>query len=268
MPYGVYEAGVVGEVSSTYESRHLTFSESQLTHPSHADGLVDKNDPVLVGNIVGVAFASAVANTDLIAIDTEGIWQLSVVAQDEDGNSAVAVGDQIYINTSTAILSKIKSTATIPFGRALYPISAGVTDVIPVKVHCDPSTTQTIVDFISQEVDHADFTDNGDATGYIDLTTQLPVGAIPLGVKYVVSEGFAGDTTAVVQTGVAGDLDRFSSVTDQSVLAIATVGHGVPADACDGIGGAQTIRVTVTGGVDWGNITAGTMVVTIYFLRT
>ena len=52
MPYGVYEAGIAGEeVSSTYEGRHLAFTESQITHPSHpADGLVDKGDAVRVGD--------------------------------------------------------------------------------------------------------------------------------------------------------------------------------------------------------------------------
>lgn len=118
---------------------------------------------------------------------------------------------------------------------------------------------------ISQVVAFGSFTDNTDATGYIDLATQLPAGAIPLGVTYLVSTGFTGDTTAVVQTGVAGDLDRFASVTDQSVLAAATVGHGVPADAVDGIAAAQTIRVTVTGSTDFTSISAGSMTVTVVY---
>ena len=141
MSYGVYIAGTAGdEVSSTYEGRHLTFTESQVTHPSHTDGLVNKGDAVLVGeNIVGVAFKSAAADTDLIAIDSEGIWQLSVVAENEDGNIAVAVGDEIYINKTTCILSKIANKNTHQrFGYALYAINSGVTDVIPVKVHWNP----------------------------------------------------------------------------------------------------------------------------------
>jgi hypothetical protein len=147
MPYGVYTPGVAGdEVSSTGEGRHLTFSESQITHPYHAaDGFVDHGDPVLVGeNIVGVVVGpSAIAATDLVAVDTEGIWQLSVVAEDEVGNSAVAVGDELFImktpGVNTTILSKNGNKNThVRFGYALYPIDAGVTDVIPVKVHFDP----------------------------------------------------------------------------------------------------------------------------------
>lgn len=141
MPYGVYTAGTAGdEVSSTYEGRHLTFTESQLTHPDNGDGFVNKGDPILVGeNIVGVAFLNATAATDLIPIDTEGIWQLSVVATDQNGNSAVAVGDEIFINKTTCILSKNYDKGShVRFGFALYAIGAGDTDVIPVKVHFDP----------------------------------------------------------------------------------------------------------------------------------
>jgi len=149
MPYGVYTAGDAGdEVSSTYEGRHLTFTESQLTHPSHpADGFVNKGDPVLCGeNIVGVAFISAAADTDLISIDTEGIWQLSVVATNEDDDIAVAVGDELFINKTTCIISKNPNKNTHQrFGYALYAIGAGETDVIPVKVHFDPDDATELV---------------------------------------------------------------------------------------------------------------------------
>jgi len=149
MPYGVYTPGVAGdEVSSTEEGRHLTFTESQITHPSHpADGFVNKGDPVLVGeNIVGVAFLSAVADTDLIPIDTEGIWQLSVVATNEDGNVAVAVGDELFINKTTCIISKNPNKNTHQrFGYALYAIASGDTDVIPVKIHFDPDDATELV---------------------------------------------------------------------------------------------------------------------------
>jgi len=141
MPYGVYTAGIAGdEVSSTYEGRYLTFTESQLGHVDPGDTFVDKGQPVLVGNnIVGVAFTSALAATDLVAIDTEGIWQLSVIATDQNGNSAVAVGDELFIDKTAYTLSKnYNKNAGVRFGYALYAIGAGETDVIPVKVHFDP----------------------------------------------------------------------------------------------------------------------------------
>ena len=121
--------------------------------------------------------------------------------------------------------------------------------------------------YIEQALAIADFTDV-DTTGYVDLTDSLPAGAIPLGWKAVVTAGFTGDTTAVVQVGVAGDLDRFSSVADQSVLAAGTVGAGVAADANDGIAAAQTVRVTVTGTADFTSIAAGAMTLRLYYIQT
>jgi len=124
---------------------------------------------------------------------------------------------------------------------------------------------------ISQSsIGYGDFTDNGDATGYIDLTMQLPAGAIPLGWKAVVGTGFTGDTTAVLQAGVSGDLDRFSAVTDQSVLAAATVGASAlgQSDSLDGTNAAQTVRLTVTGGADFGSISAGELAFYLYYLKT
>jgi len=86
-----------------------------------------------------VAFTEGASATDLIAIDTEGIWQQSVVATDQNGDSAVVVGDEIFIDKTTAILSKnYDKNVSVRFGFALYPIAEGVTDVIPVKVHFDP----------------------------------------------------------------------------------------------------------------------------------
>jgi hypothetical protein len=121
----------------------------------------------------------------------------------------------------------------------------------------------------SQSLAFGDFTDNTDTTGYIDITTaQLPAGAIPLGWKAIVSTGFTGDTTAVISVGGTSDLDRFSEAVDQSVLAAGTVGGTPPIDGGDGMAAAQTIRVTVTGGADFGAITAGVMVVEVYYLAT
>ena len=132
------------EISSTYEGRHITLLESDLVHPTHADGFVDKGDPIVSATgrpaIVGVAFKSAAAATDRIAIDTEGIWNLDVVAANDGGNVAVAGGDVIYINTTTAVLSKISNQATqVVFGVAMGIIDSGSTEAIAVKVHRDPS---------------------------------------------------------------------------------------------------------------------------------
>ncbi len=130
------------QVSSTYEGRHITVTDDEITgHPNpDADGFVNKGLPCMVGDkIVGITFKSALAGGDLIAIDTEGIWIVDVLAQDDAGASAVAGGDELYINLTTGVVSKITNTATNrPFGYALGVIAAG-TETIAVKVHFDPS---------------------------------------------------------------------------------------------------------------------------------
>jgi len=132
------------EISSTYEGRHITIEESLLAHPSHpADGFVDKGDPVLLGeDIIGVALLSAAAATDFISIDTEGIWFLSALAEDDDGASAIAPGDALYLNKTTCIISKIMNKHTHQhFGYSLGDIAAG-TDIVAVKVHWDPDDAE------------------------------------------------------------------------------------------------------------------------------
>ena len=161
-PYVAYTTAG-NEISSTYEGRHITLPESYLTHPSHTDNLVDGKDPILAGeNIVGVAFSSASGVNDLIGIDTEGIWALLVSADDDWGTSAVAVGDEIFINKTTCLLSKIRNFNTHQhFGYALATIPAGDDEVIAVKIHWDPDDAEMVVGkgaaFYSSDVDNFNF---------------------------------------------------------------------------------------------------------------
>jgi hypothetical protein len=138
------------EASSTYEGRYLTVVESELTHPYHSDGFVDKGDPVMHGkNIVGVAMASAAAATDLISIDTEGIWYLNVLGCVSDGTSdgiakALAYGDPVFFQvtpgTDTYLLSGEQDPSHFrPFGYVLGSVSSSTTSptLVAVKVHND-----------------------------------------------------------------------------------------------------------------------------------
>jgi len=147
-PYDAYTTAGQ-EISSTYEGRHITFPADYITHPTHAaPNLVLGKDPILVGgNIVGVAFSSASGVNDLIAIDTEGIWALSVIAADDWGDSAIARGDEIFINKTTCELSKIRNANTHQhFGYALTTAAGdGAAHVVAVKVHWDPDDAEMIV---------------------------------------------------------------------------------------------------------------------------
>ena len=129
-----------------------------------------------------------------------------------------------------------------------------------------PAGRSVIAKSVSQSLEIGDFTDNADDTGYIDFTTDdIPAGSAVIGWKAVVSTGFTGDTTALIEVGVVGDTDAWSSNTAQSVLAAATVGSAAKALYAF-IAAASTPRVTVTGGADFGAIAAGVMVVTVYYI--
>jgi len=152
------------EVSSTYEGRHITLEESLLIHPYHADDLVDKGDPVLfaVGsgymNGVGVALNSAVANTDYIAIDTEGIWFLNVLGCISDGSidgaaCALHAGDPVYIKKAAGTVGapymlsgQDDANNWVPFGYLFGDVTAHLTTptLVAVKVHWAPNILESI----------------------------------------------------------------------------------------------------------------------------
>ena len=128
MPYKM-TASAGEEASSTYEGRHISILESLLTHVDPGDGLVNKGQPVVCTSLVGVALNSALAATDYIAIDTEGIWYLSVEAA-----NAVAVGQHLFI-TNGGVVTDANLATSRNFGYALQAIDASGTKVIAVKVH-------------------------------------------------------------------------------------------------------------------------------------
>ncbi len=152
------------ECSSTYEGRHITVEEQYLIHPYHADGFVDKGDPVIIDDgvspcLVGVAFNSATAATDQIAVDTEGIWFLNVLGRVSDGTSdgvalALGAGDPVGImvtpGVNTTILTGESDYSHFrAFGYLLGTVTAHVSTptLVAVKVHNSPVASNGRVDF-------------------------------------------------------------------------------------------------------------------------
>jgi len=96
---------------------------------------VSSGDPVVVGQIAGVALTNADSNGNA-QVMTEGVFKLSVTAQSWDSansvyvDDAVSVGDAIYYDNGT--LNK-NSNGTL-FGYALEAVAAGATATISVKI--------------------------------------------------------------------------------------------------------------------------------------
>ena len=161
--------------------------------------------------------------------------------------------------------------ATIATGSASAAAVSGYFDEVDVTDFRERALFRTIggasiKKLVSQTLAFGGFTDNGDATGYIDFTSgTIPATSIVLGWKAVVATGFQGDTTATIMVGINGDTDAFSADTAQSVFTAATVGSASLAleSFC---GAATTPRVTVTEDSDFGDIAQGSAVVTVYYM--
>jgi predicted RecA/RadA family phage recombinase len=92
---------------------------------------VDSGDPVVVGNAIrGVALTDYDSADGKASVETEGVYDLSVTATDDSGNSAVAIGDRLYSDGTT--ITKKKSGKF--FGIALEVVTTGATATINVLI--------------------------------------------------------------------------------------------------------------------------------------
>lgn len=92
----------------------------------------DSGDPVRLGARCGVALTDE--RTDgTTTVKFDGVADLSVKGVNGAGNSAVAVGDELfYVDADDPKISK-KTTGT-HFGYALEAVASGATSTIRVKV--------------------------------------------------------------------------------------------------------------------------------------
>lgn len=113
----------------------LQFQESELTHPTQTDGLVDKNDLVICpGGIPGIALNSATATTSLISVAISGIFSIPVIPADVIGNEALNKGDLVVVDVSTCLAARGRANGT-PLGQVLSAEAAGATAVnLPVAI--------------------------------------------------------------------------------------------------------------------------------------
>lgn len=121
---------------------------------------------------------------------------------------------------------------------------------------------------VSQTLDYDDFTDGKGASGYIAFTSgQIPSGSIILGWRADISTAFACSSTCTMTVGPTGDKDGWT-VGDPSCAAAGSV--WASADFSDTdimVSTATTPYVEVTEDSDFGDVTAGSMVVTIFYLH-
>ncbi len=86
-------------------------------------------DPVAVGEITGVAVMNRAANNHA-PVDTCGVHDLPVHANDGAGDVAIAIGDKLYFDGTTIN----RDAAAVFYGYAMTAIAAGQIATINVKL--------------------------------------------------------------------------------------------------------------------------------------
>ncbi len=131
-PYDITNRAAGQQCSSTSEGRYVNIIEDNLTHPLHSDpnDLVQKGDPCCVYELVGIAMNTALSTSDVVVLDTEGVWWLDVTCSFFGAD--ISVGQRVYIDTAGIVSDDITG---MPFGWALGPVTDGQTELIAVKVH-------------------------------------------------------------------------------------------------------------------------------------
>lgn len=126
MPYPAqyYPSGVTAgrEISPppTQGGSKLTLAEGLVTAPNDPPQL---GDAALVGAMPGVVVTPpSGAGADCV-FQTSGVFSLPVVASDDQGTEDIAVGDPIYIDDSSAVLSVDATSGHTLFGFALNALS-------------------------------------------------------------------------------------------------------------------------------------------------
>lgn len=166
--------------------------------------------PVLVGQIHGVALIDRLTSGDA-TVATRGVFDLSVKAVDDAGNSAVAKGDHIYyVDGDTPKLSK-KISGNF-FGYALETITSGSTDTINVLVIQGPGPGTA--DILAGAIGTAELTDSAVTAAKLAANavttakiTDANVTTAKLADDAVTKAKLAGAflKSAVIAGGAAGD---------------------------------------------------------------
>lgn len=120
---------------------------------------------------------------------------------------------------------------------------------------------------ISISVDIDDFTDGGAAVGTYIHNVAIPAKATVLFAALTSVVGFAGDTSAVLTIGDGTDVDRYNT---GSINVFANANNGIAVGSPSGVlyhDAAKYPTLTVTTAADFTSVSAGTLVIDIYYVE-
>lgn len=174
--------------------------------------------PVRFGYLTGVAVTAegegGNAATETTVHFGEGVFDLSVKGVDQDGNSAVAVGDMLfYVDADTPKLSK-KNTGYL-FGFALEAVDSAATATINVLHVQSPGSGSVASGAVTTSKLGAN------AVTAAKLTATMATGFIPLDIttaKIIGSNVIANLTEGLLPDGnTAPLLERVNAATDKAL---------------------------------------------------
>ena len=121
------------------------------------------------------------------------------------------------------------------------------------------------IDKVSQWCSYSDFT-KSTQYGILTMNQQIPAGSFMIGTRVKVEEAFDGGTNLLI-VGKSSGADEFSDGATIEVGTIAEVGDSA-ADPMEFIAAAQSVYLRIDEGTDWDDVTAGKMLVEVYYLTT
>jgi hypothetical protein len=209
-----------------------------------------------------------------------GLIQRTIASTDSDYASAKTV--PVLVPSEETIFEATVDTGTLTTAMRGGDYDLNDEDGINVTANVQRavkivkylSTSKALIKFVTggdkvrlvtyeETVALADFTDNGDTTGTVELNVSIPAGAVYNQTFITAVTGFAGDTSATVQVGDGTDVDRYSTGTPS---VFATAANGIDAGVPSGTkfhSAAKTPTVIVTSGSDFGAVTAGQMTIVL-----
>lgn len=155
-----------------------------------------------------------------------------------------------------------------PTGTPYYRrVTANQTEIyVKGKEKRVDSDWRLVQGFICLDVSLGDFTDGGAAVGTYTSTEEIPIGAIVEYSTLNVLTVFNGSSTAVLTIGDGTDVDRYNTGTPSVKAATGHVTIGAPSGTTFHAA-AKAVVLTVTEDSDFGDMTTGRMVVTVYYKR-
>ncbi len=107
---------------------------TQLALACTAPATPASGDPVLFGQLPGVALTAEDTVTGLTTVQTDGVFNLSVKGENNSGNVAVTAGDTLYYDAVATVKINKDVTNGVRFGYALEDVQSGATTTIKVKI--------------------------------------------------------------------------------------------------------------------------------------